>query len=98
MEKELFHLVEKGTSAVMAVREAARQLQEAGFEELSFQRGRLQLRGLQLSHIPALSPVIVVSPVLSVLGVPGMGQSDRFPFPICSSISFINFCLFICGI
>ena len=39
MEKELFHLVEKGTSAVMAVREAARQLQEAGFEELSFQRG-----------------------------------------------------------
>ena len=39
MEKELFQLVEKGTSAVMVVQEAARQLQEAGFEELSFERG-----------------------------------------------------------
>lgn len=39
MERELFQLVEKGTSAVMVVQEAARQLQEAGFEELSFERG-----------------------------------------------------------
>ncbi|TGY97350.1 M18 family aminopeptidase [Petralouisia muris] len=39
MEEKLFHLVEKGTSAVMVVQEAARQLKEAGFEELSFSTG-----------------------------------------------------------
>ena len=31
MEDKLFHLVEKGTSAVMVVQEAARQLEAAGF-------------------------------------------------------------------
>lgn len=39
MEEKLFHLVEKGTSAVMVVQEAARQLAEAGFEELDFGTG-----------------------------------------------------------
>lgn len=39
MEEKLFHLVEKGTSAVMVVQEAVRQLEEAGFEELSFRTG-----------------------------------------------------------
>jgi len=36
-EGSLFHLLEKGTSAVMAVQEAAARLKAAGFEELSFQ-------------------------------------------------------------
>lgn len=35
-EELFFHLLEKGTSAVMVVQEAERRLQEAGFEELSF--------------------------------------------------------------
>lgn len=35
-EGSLFHLLEKGTSAVMAVQEAAARLDAAGFEELSF--------------------------------------------------------------
>ncbi len=39
MEDKLFHLLEKGTSAVMVVQEAARQLEEAGFEELDFAAG-----------------------------------------------------------
>ncbi|MCI9174997.1 MAG: M18 family aminopeptidase [Lachnospiraceae bacterium] len=39
MEDKLFHLVEKGTSAVMVVQEAARQLEAAGFEELDFAAG-----------------------------------------------------------
>lgn len=34
--EKLFHLLEKGTSAVMVVEEAAVQLKEAGFEELHF--------------------------------------------------------------
>ncbi len=32
----LFHLLEKGTSAVMVVREAAQRLASAGFQELYF--------------------------------------------------------------
>ena len=36
-EGSLFHLLEKGTSAVTAVLEAAARLEAAGFEELSFQ-------------------------------------------------------------
>ena len=39
MEQEtekLFHLLEKGTSAIMVVREAEAQLKRAGFEELNF--------------------------------------------------------------
>ena len=36
-EGSLFHLLEKGTSAVMVVREAEARLAAAGFEELSFQ-------------------------------------------------------------
>lgn len=35
-EESLFQLLEKGTSAAMAVREAEARLQKAGFEELSF--------------------------------------------------------------
>ena len=35
-EQKLFRLLEKGTSAVLVVREAERQLKEAGFEELQF--------------------------------------------------------------
>lgn len=35
-EESLFHLLEKGTSAVMVVREAEERLRTAGFEELSF--------------------------------------------------------------
>ncbi|MCI9081748.1 MAG: M18 family aminopeptidase [Lachnospiraceae bacterium] len=35
-EEALFHLLEKGTSAVMVVREAQAQLQAAGFEELAY--------------------------------------------------------------
>ena len=37
-EQRFFRLLEKGTSAVMAVREAVSRLEEAGFEELSFDR------------------------------------------------------------
>lgn len=37
-EELFFHLLEKGTSAVMVVKEAERRLQEAGFEELSFSK------------------------------------------------------------
>lgn len=36
--KKLFHLLEKGTSPAIVVREAAAQLEEAGFEELLFNR------------------------------------------------------------
>lgn len=37
-EQRLFRLLEKGTSAVMVVQEAVSQLEEAGFEELRFDR------------------------------------------------------------
>lgn len=37
-EESLFQLLEKGTSAVMVVKEAEARLQKAGFEELSFSR------------------------------------------------------------
>ena len=36
--KKLFHLLEKGTSPAIVVREASAQLEEAGFEELLFNR------------------------------------------------------------
>ncbi len=39
INQKLFRLLEKGTSPVMVVREAASQLEEAGFEELSFRKG-----------------------------------------------------------
>ena len=35
--KKLFTMLEAGTSAALTVEEAARQLEEAGFEELEFQ-------------------------------------------------------------
>lgn len=50
-EEALFHLLEKGTSAVMVVREAQAQLQAAGFEELAYgQSWKLYEGGEILCH------------------------------------------------